>query len=757
MEPVNKIINIITERYKSIIIIILVLSLPFTYFFIHQKHFNDIEIYFDEDDPDLKAYKDFQKKYGNEEQLIIVLKDETIFTKKNIDLIKKISNAMFKIKGVHEVFSLTETDEAVGYKDSVTFRKIVPDKKLDESELAYIKTKTMGNRSLVNTLISKDATTTAIVIEIDHFVDTGKRDIVMKIINKAQEIAGGVKLYYVGTPYFESESSRLTKKDNDELTALIIIIIFIIIALLVKNTFLSIIALLNLFVILIWSIGIFVMCGETFNYVTIIISMILLAIAVADSIHLLSKYRDELAINGNNHYLAVKNGLNHVFIPCLFTSLTTAVGFIAFTSSALEPVADVGIYTATGVIIAFLLTMTFLPSALILFQKKIKIKKTDLHNKDDFLSRSLKSTGFFVTNNYKILSVLSILIIAVMIMEISNIKFETNDKNILPDDNELRKGIDFVETNLGGTLPFNFLIKANSESNNFQNPKSLRILDEIQSTITEDPLLTSSFSIVDYFKKINRAFNKGDESQYTIPENSNDIKDFYEIGDEEIFTRIISPDYMEARISFQCIWGSNEAARELLDRNKEYLKLKLEDNFTYQITGLSSLYLKMEEYLKESQIRSFSIAFIIVFLMMIIVCRRFYLPLLCMIPNLFPISATLGVMGAFGIPLDIFTIMIASITIGIAVDDTIHFIVRLKNNCSSQTGLKEAIIKSYGDVGKQIVITSIVLIISFFSLIFANTMPTKIFGILTGLSIFFALVGDLIILPALILLLKPRL
>ena len=212
---------------------------------------------------------------------------------------------------------------------------------------------------------------------------------------------------------------------------------------------------------------------------------------------------------------------------------------------------------------------------------------------------------------------------------------------------------------------------------------------------------------------------------------------------------------METRLSFQSTWDSNETANQLSNYIHSYLSEKLGDNYTFKITGLSSLYLHMEANLRLSQKRSFLIAFGIIFLMMLGITRNLKMALICMIPNLFPIVVTLGIMGWQDIPLDVSTIMIANVTIGIAIDDTIHFIVWFRRNMEKGLTHADAIVQTLKDVGKPVFITTVVLFMGFFVLVLGAINPTRAFGVLTALSMLFALMGDLFILPSLIMIFKP--
>lgn len=764
----DSMIDLIIKRSRYVLAAILLITLPMLYSSVQQKFFNHVDIFFEENDPDILFYKRFQKTYGNEELAVILFTDRNIFTRENLELIRRMTSRIDTSEGISRVFSLTNAQEAVGTEDTVIFKTIIPDGELRQQTLTAIRKKALTNNTLVNNLISADGKTTAILIELEPIRDNmKKRKILLDIMNSCNEIAGSrIKLHFAGVPYVEVELNSLTRDDFLTFTPIIFIITFIIVTMMLKNISLSLLCQFNLLLSLIWGVGIFSLCGETLNMVTMIMGAVLLAIAVADSIHMLSHYGEVYASNGGNHLDAVKDALRYVWLPCFFTSLTTGVGFFSFITSSIRPVKILGVFTSIGVLVAFILTITFLPAVLLLMKRKFSKEmregaEQEVHGdghlrEGNLFTEVLMKIGKFSTGYSKLIFALFLVVFAVALIGAMRIKFETNTMHYLPDDNTIRTDINYIENNFGGTIPFVLLVRAKSRDFDFNHYDSLKLIDDIQTDLMKGiKHFSTSLSIADYFKEINQAFNDNSEEYYRIPENRLDILDFYEIGDTDVLDRIIAPDRMEARISFQSRWDSNEAAKGIDTYISRYMKNKLGDNYSYKFTGLSSLYLHMEFNLKESQIRSFLLAFVIIFVMMFFVCGSIMLTIVSMIPNLFPIVLTLGIMGWKNIPLDVSTIMIASITIGIAVDDTIHFIVWFKRNLSSGMGVQESLMKTFRDVGKPIAITSLVLFMGFFILILGSIKPTQAFGVLTAMAMLFAVMSDLLILPAMLMIFKP--
>ncbi|MCP4136940.1 MAG: RND family transporter [bacterium] len=763
----NRLIELIIKKNRVVVIIILAVTIPFAYYYTQQQFVNHIDIYFAEDNPHLKAYKEFREIYGNEELVVIAFEDKDIFSNEKIDIVREITNTVSAMDGIQDVFSITEAEEARGEEGSVSFRKIISEPPLSNEDLASIKKRTMEHELVVHNLLSKNGLMTAIMVTIEATDNnTEKRDLIFRIKKTALEKADcKVNLRFSGSSFVEVELNALSLKDTLTFTPIALLIVFITILLMLRRVSISILCMVNLIIIAIWGIGFLIFCGETVNMVTTIISPVLLAISVADSIHLLAHYRAIYAENGNDHIGAIRQTTREIWLPCLLTSLTTGIGFFSFIISSIRPVKVVGIFTCIGVMFAFIVTVTFLPAVLAFFKspggdpaKDRKVPEQNASQEtEDLPSRLLHKTALFATKRYKTISFFAVCLFALTALGISQIKFETNFANHLPEKSTLKKDIDFINDNLGGTIPLVLLIKAKSQEFDFTHPESLKMLDRVQHHLMKEvKQFTSSFSIGDYYKQVHRAFKDGDNAYYTIPGSKADLAEYFEFIDMDVADRLLSPDKMEARISFQSRWGSHETAKEIRRNINSYLGKELNGNYTKNLTGLSSLYVIMGNNLKESQINSFLLAFVIIFFMMYSTCRNIKLTFISMIPNLFPIFLTLGLMGWLGIPLDVTTIMIASTVLGIAVDDTIHYTVWFRRNITAGMDTENSLVQAFKDVGKPVVITSLVLFLGFFILILGSIKPTKTFGVLTGFSMIFALIGDLFIYPALIMLFKPR-
>lgn len=762
----NRIFSMLTKWPKTTIALVLLLSIPLGYAFTQKAFRNHVTLYFEADDPVVVTYEQFRQRYGNEEAAVIVVHADDIFTPRILGIIQEISAMAKTAEGVQRVFSLTEATEAVGRDDTITFEPLVPEGALDERQLREVRAHILGKAFYTETLVSKSGDTTAIVVELTPMNSAEQKGAILKgLTSRAEQIAGhDARLYFSGAPFVEYEINSLTQKDDKVFTPIIIALIFLLAALFLKSFALASLCLVNIFLTLIWSVGIFVLTGHRFSMVTVVMPPMILAITVADAIHILSHFKTHYR-QGMDRRQAIYHAAANLWFPCLFTSLTTAVGFLSFLTTHIDPLRTLGLFTFVGVMLAYFMTIMILPVFMTVFirQPSAPAQTSGITPQLQLpwydLQELVQRFGRFTLRHYKIAAVAAPLIMAAALAGALQIRYETNFANHLDETNRIKQGIRFIENKLFGTVPVALLVRARSPENDFTHTQSVVLIDALQSNLREDfqGKYSSFFSISDYLKAMHQAFNQNQEAFYVIPPAQADIMDYYELGEADILDRIISPDKMEARIAFNAYMGPISGGKQLEEYVEAFLKNGYGDRFTYQVTGSSALYAAMDQNLKECLYRSFSFAFLIIFAMMHLVCRNWKLTLISILPNLFPILCTFGLMGYLKIPLDVSTIMIASITIGIAVDDTIHFLVWYRRNSLSGMETKAALLKAFADTGKPILITSFILCVSFFSFLAGSVAPVRAFGVLTACSMAFAFLGDILLLPAIIMIFKPDL
>ena len=751
------------DRPLWIFVVILLATLPFLDGALHPRFHGGVENFFEEDDPHLAYYNEFRRQYGSDEVVVIAFAAPDIFKPDVLQVIDRLTTALGGIHGVNRVHSLTTAQTARGQGEDIEFAPLVTMDDLGPEALRRLRREAAGGKGNLRAFISDDGRTTMLLLEFARFKGIDEREARLKTIRKvaAAETEGRYELRYSGGPFLESEINSLVKSDNYRFAPIVTVVVALIILALTRDLQLPLFSMLNVVLVLIWGSGLLFMMGESLNSTTVIIGPILLAITFAASIHLLSRFKELHSDKGLTVQDAVFHSLTALWRPVLLTALTTAVGYFSFLSTSIRPVKILGLYTGFGVLISFVLTVTFLPSLLLIFYRQrpasnrsTRLPATTEVNRTFF--RVLERLSAFTIRRYREIGVIFAALAVLTTWGMTKLTYNTQFITYLWDDNEVKQDILFIENRLGGIISVEMVVEARSADHDFNKPESIALLEQIQSEVVQhmQGRYSRSFSVADYFKEVHYAFNNSDEEYYRVPDKAMDIADYYELGDGEVLDRLVTADRRHARISFSSVFGSSKDERRYRHFVNSRVQQLVGDRYDVRMTGMSSLYGTMGDLLQRSQLYSFGTAFVLIFFMMYFVCRNIWMMVLSMVPNLFPIACTLGLMGWAGIPLDTSTVMIASVTMGIAVDDTIHMITWIRRHQAAGLDLPEAISRAFRDTGRPIVITTVVLFCAYAVLITGSVKPIAAFGSLAGLAIVLALVGDLFVLPALMLLVR---
>ena len=496
---------------------------------------------------------------------------------------------------------------------------------------------------------------------------------------------------------------------------------------------------------------------------------LMLILSISMNIHIVNHYRIhsiDNTITNKLYYTMTK-----MFWPCLYTGLTTIVAFSSLLFSNIKPIIDFGFIMVFALLFIFLSSFTILPLLISFFPKikKDKIKKFFIL--DLFYNISIKNTY--------IIFFINLIFICFSIYGINKLNVENSFINYFKSNTEIHKGMKLIDTELGGTTPIDVIIKFNKDKfdidindNIENNDEDLIFEDEI---FLEEDLFSENISEESWFtdekiitiKKIHQYLESRKEigkvqSIYSLIEMGNlinkkeltnfEISILYKEIPENYKIRLINPFLstennmvkINARVKDSYEINRNQLIFEI----KKYIESEFNNVDTFEINGLLVLYNNMLQSLFDSQLKSFGIILLAIFVMFLILFQSIKLSIFGMIPNIIASTFILGLIGNLSIPLDIMTITIAAITIGIAVDNTIHYIYRVKENKNNI--IEESIKKAHNNVGNAVLTTSLTIAFGFSVLILSNFIPTILFGLFTALAMILAMLGVLITLPTLI-------
>ena len=504
---------------------------------------------------------------------------------------------------------------------------------------------------------------------------------------------------------------------------------------------------------------------------------ILLIITISLIIHLIVRYQDlNQSKPGQDQKQLVRQTVSFMALPCFYTSITTIVAFCSLLVSGIRPVIDFGWTMTIGISLAFVLNFTFFPAALVLLSPEISSS-----GKDRTRVFTL-AIAAFIKRHQKIILYGSFLLVIISIIGISKLEVENRFIDHFKSNTEIYKGMQVIDRQLGGTTPLNIVMNPDqkyfeylkeveqNKEEDFDDPFAdegdsaeinfwfnSNMLDRVEKihdyleSLPEVGKVQSISTLVKVFTQLDKGRKPDDYDLALIrklmPEN---VKD-------SLVNPYLSQDANQIHINMRLIESDPNLRRsDLIEKIRKYLVEELKfDPETIEFTGMVVLYNNMLQSLYRSQILTIGVVVFAIMVMFMILFRSFSLALLGIIPNLLAAGTVLSLMGWLGIPLDMMTITIAAITVGIAVDNTIHYIHRFQKEFKVDQNYLKTMDRCHGSIGKAMYYTSVTITLGFSILALSEFMPTIYFGLLTGAAMVIALLGALALLPILIVVFQP--
>lgn len=512
----------------------------------------------------------------------------------------------------------------------------------------------------------------------------------------------------------------------------------------------------------IWSVGTMTLLDYPLTMVSNIIPAFLFCVGLGDSIHLISLFRDQLKIGVDRHKSLIF-AVGEAGTPILFTSLTTMVGLISLNAAKSDAIGEMGMAASVGILMALTYSLVFLP--IILSFSKESLFGVSLQQQPDFFDRLLmfctnlsRASSYGLAKKYRVLlgaGFLSLL----SALALTQIRVWHNPLSWFPSDSGVKQAFLTVDQQVGGSSNIQLLIESKNGKNIKQLPL-LQAMDQLQNELlayeevdVPSPLIGNISSILDVVKETNRALNAGAAQFYRLPETDRGISDnlfLFENAGQDHLRRLVTGDFAKTQMTLQMKWMDATGYTPFIAFMKSRMQHYLSNIAEVVPTGAVFTLVSTVASIIHDMLKSFLLALVVITLMMIVVLRSIKLGLIAMVPNLIPILFILGFMGLFDIPIDMGNLLIASIAIGIAVDDTIHYLHHFQSFYRQTQDVEQAIAHVISYAGRAIISTSVILIAGFLVYACAAMGNVIMFGLLVSLTIFFALFVDLMVTPALL-------
>lgn len=763
-------------RYLLMFKILIILSVFFIFFYmgylgesLEYDSTASIDNILNKNDQVLLQYNQFEKDFGSNENIIIALETDNIYTNSFLTFLIKLESILREIRGIKDIMSLSTINNITGSEDELIIEPFIQlgDFPMNEKDFIELRKKLKDHPFVENKIVNSSGNAILLYAQLeDEVVGDEKlkkkianliRNNTIKILSQNQELSEKVKTHFVGDSIVSSEISSI-QQNEDYITLVMLCVLGLILLLLFRSFYGVVLPLIISMTTICLIMGLKTIVHSSFSTIDSLLYALIFTISIGDSVHILSYWYSYEYQQIEDKKERITRIMKHVFKPCFYTSITTAIGFGAIALSGIPQLKQFGIFASISVIAAFIFTMTFIPASLTLFNFKW-IKKRENRGKATKIKRGVYFSNFNdsvakkiskITNQYSlIVIILFILIFIISIFGIRHIKIGTDPYSFLKDETDVNIALKFTEENFCGVQDLELILKGERE-NYFKNPDVLQKVEQLQEKITSLNAVTESNSIISFIKLLNKAMNNNLKSFYSIPGKKEIISEYlflYEISDDpdDLFDWV-NWDYSKIRLNFKI---KNMADLKSIQGEIALFFEELDFPCMYEITGSALLWNKVDKVFLNSQVISLLFSIIFIMAILFIVFRSIKLGLIAFIVNLFPTIVGFGILGFSRIGLNMGTVLIAPIAIGIAVDDTIHFMIQYKkklNERDLQIRLEEVL----KVVLKPIFFTSIILAIGFGSNTISDFKPNAYFGIVSAITLLVAMITDLFLLPALI-------
>jgi predicted RND superfamily exporter protein len=750
-----------------------------------------LESFLHEEDPLRLRYGDFRREFGRDDLVLVSIQAPDIFSVATLERLRALHRELeAEVPHLYEVTSLLNARETRGEADELIVGELLENWPETDAALARVKERAAANRLYRNLLLSEDLGITTILLEAEAYSPSGTYEDVLAgfddevsetesdeerspfltadenaaFVRTVEAVAGrhdapDFRVHVSGMSAVSDYLMRLMQRDIIRFTAMGVTVIAVLLGLLFRQLVGVVLPLLTVILSMVCTMALMPILGQPITIPTQILPSFLMAVGVGDSVHVLVIFFQRLH-RGDGKEDAIAFAMGHSGLAILMTSLTTAGALSSFVVAELAPVAVLGYTAPAGVMIALLFSVVLLPALVAVFP--IGAGSRADRRLMRAIQRLLMRCGEFSVRHAGRVIFCSAALVAVAVMGVLQLRLSHSPIKWFPVDNPYRIATDIMNAKMGGALFLEVLVDTGAEDG-LHDPALLQRMDDLRNATMSlksgSVHAGTTVSLADVVMEIHQALNENRPDYYAIPTDpalvAQELLLFENAGSDDL-EDVVDSQFRTGRFTIKVpMTDAVEYGAYLKALDAEVRRIMGSD-VEVTFTGLMRVMSGTIYAMMVTMTRSYLIAFAVIAPLMIVLIGSFKIGLVSMIPNLTPIVIVLGVMGWLGVPLDAFTLLIGSIAIGLAVDDTIHFMHNFRRYYERSGEVIVAVRETLASTGQALLFTSLVLSTGFFIFTFASLNNLFFFGLLTGLTILLAFLADLILAPALMALVVGR-
>lgn len=714
----------------------------------------NFENFFPRNDEDTDFFNEHRERFGTDNDFILIgiKNSEGIFKKEFLNKVKKLTDTLKTVYNVKEVVSpvtIKETvrDPLMGFTNEIPYLRY-------ENPATYSvdSVRIYNTQELVGNMFSKDGKSLCIIIAHTEKIKDEECIRISGDINKILSELGFDEFHLGGRSISQAYYTSVMKVDIIVLLVAAFTVILIVMSIIYRSPTLVLLPVTVVGLVVVWTMALMELTGKDMDVLANSVPTILVVTGLSVAVHVVTKYMDHIK-EGWDKTKALKDTITHVGLANILTTVTTLTGFATLPTSGIKPIDDFGIYCAAGVVFSFIIGYTVLPAMLYLLPKPRRFgnlnPKFTWHN-------SLLTLFTWVINHKKLILGLFGGMIIVMLIGASQIRENTYLLEDLSKKSQMKKDFLYFESDFQGTRPFELAVWVKDTSKTIFDKDIVEQWDKMETYLRNEYGLGFTLSPLSLIKGANRSLAGGDPDAYLIPESTERFnritRELKAIKSNPMIKQVVTEDLKMGRVrSIIPDIGSNKAHKLDLKFDEFMKNTPGMDKINYKLTGTAELIDKNNRSLIVNIAKSMAIALIAVSIIFFILFRSWRMVLIGLIPNLIPLIIMCGAMGYLGISFKMSTAILFTVAFGIAVDDTVHFLSKLRMERRGEKSLLYAIKRTYLTTGKAMIIMTLLLCCGFCVLALSSFQALKLFGLMISFTLFMAMINEMILMPVLLM------
>jgi uncharacterized protein len=717
-------------------------------------------------DPDVSYYEDIRRTFGSGDIAVVGLRTDELFAPETLEKVHRVTRALGKLDGVEKVLSLTNSPD-IAARVFPQPPPLLPRIPPTPEDVAALKARLVEVPFYRRNLVADDWHGTAINVLLKPLSDAEYE--ALRIDERVAAILDAERtptdrFYFTGGSHVTRAAVAMMQADLLHFTPIAIVLVLLALWMAFRTKRGVLLPFLAVVTALVWTLGTMVLTGHAITLGTFVLPPLLVIVGSSYAIHVMARYYEQTKTRSDRTEVIVR-AFERVWVPLLISALVTVIGFGSLMVNRIPAIFELGAFSVVGVLCLTAATLLGLPAALALLPVERVAQRAQ--SGTPVLDRLLGGIARAAARVPRRILALALVLAVVSFWGLRQIQVDSDFLSFFGPHAEVRTDSETINEQIVGTNPFYIVVEGGPGA--LKRWEVLKLVKDLQTYMETLPGITSTVSVVDYLELLESgtALSKDSQKDVIVTESgkiraAKPPKSFWDkpknlvpvlrtIGMfPDLFTGFVTKDFSRARIVVRTRLAGSRAVEETLEKIRGYIKTHFPLNLPTRLTGTLVLLTGTTSDIVAGQIESLSIALAVIFVVMSAMFLSFRIGLLAILPNLLPICIFFGVMGWLGIRLNLGTSLIAAIALGIAVDSTVHYMARLNLELKGESDQEAAISRAVRTVGVPIVYTTVALFLGFLTFAFSSFVPIQNFGILSAVTMFTALVANLVLLPTML-------